>query len=106
MCTPHLVILNGTDVFARAVRENIVCTKMLPLVWFTNCDLKQKSFMNTMLADRIKDPYTKSLFPIAPIRQCVPLNSGIGSTLVFLKYFCLLFADIDNCLVNVRLLLS
>ena len=46
------------------MREDKVCTRLFLLVWTTDCDPKQKSFMNSMLADRAKYPYQ------VPIPDC------------------------------------
>ena len=72
--------------YSQCLRENIVCTRLLPLVWSTDCDPKQKTFMNTMLADREKYPYRVPI-PDCPTTssQCVPLNSSIGSTLTVIS---------------------
>ena len=50
--------------FVVSVSEKTVCARLLPLVWSTDCDPKQKTFMNTMLADREKYPYQ------VPISDC------------------------------------
>lgn len=46
------------------MREDKVCTRLFLLVWVTDCDPKQKSFMNSMLADRVKYPHQ------VPIPDC------------------------------------
>ena len=78
---------------SQCLRENIVCTRLLPLVWSTDCDPKQKTFMNTMLADREKYPYQ------VPIPDC-PHNIKSVRSAEFWHWI-----DIDGYLVNVRLLL-
>ena len=78
---------------SQCLRENIVCTRLLPLVWSTDCDPKQKTFMNTMLADREKYPYQ------LPNPDC-PHNIKSVRSAEFWHWI-----DIDGYLVNVRLLL-
>ena len=78
---------------SQCLRENIVCTRLLPLVWSTDCDPKQKTFMNTMLVDREKYPYQVS------IPDC-PHNIKSVRSAEFWHWI-----DIDGYLVNVRLLL-
>ena len=54
---------------SQCLRENIVCTRLLPLVWSTDCDPKQKTFMNTMLADREKVPLPGPYSRLPPQHQ-------------------------------------
>ena len=75
------------------MREDKVCTRLFLLVWATDCDPKQKSFMNSMLADRAKYPYQ------VPIPDC-PHNIKSVRSAEFWHWI-----DIDGYLVNVRLLL-
>ena len=75
------------------MREDKVCTRLFLLVWATDCDPKQKSFMNSMLADRAKYPYQ------VPIPDC-PHNIKSVRCAEFWHWI-----DIDGYLVNVRLLL-
>ena len=75
------------------MREDKVCTRLFLLVWATDCDPKQKSFMNSMLADRAKYPYQ------VPIPDC-PHNIKSVRSAEFWHWI-----DIDGYLVNVRPLL-
>ena len=77
----------------QCLRENIVCSRLLPLLWSTDCDPKQKTFMNTMLAGREKYPYR------VPIPDC-PHNIKSVHSAEFLDWIV-----IDGYLVNVKLLL-
>ena len=53
----------------QCLRENIVCRRLLPLLWSTDCDPKQKTFMNTMLADREKVPLPGPYSRLPPQHQ-------------------------------------
>lgn len=75
------------------ISENILCTRLLPLVWSTDFDPKQKTFMKTMLADRINYPYQ------VPIPDC-PHNIKSVRSAEFWHWI-----DINAYLVNVSLLL-
>ena len=74
-------------------REDKVCTRLFQLVWATDCDPKQKSFTNSVLADRAKYPYQ------VPIPDC-PHNIKSVRSAEFWHWI-----GIDGYLVNVRLLL-
>ncbi|EDO46508.1 predicted protein [Nematostella vectensis] len=50
------------------IADNSLCIRLVPLVWCTDCDPKQKSFMNTMLNERSNYPYQ------VPIPDCRPHN--------------------------------
>ena len=50
---------------SQCLREKKVCTRLLPLVWSTDCDPKQKNSIITMLADREKYLYQVPI-PVCP----------------------------------------
>lgn len=75
------------------LRNEYVCTRLLPLVWTSDCDPKQKSFMNTMLSDKEKYPYH------VPIPDC-PHNIKSVRSAEFWYWI-----DMEGYLVNIRLLL-
>ena len=75
------------------IRKNQVCRRLLPLIWCTDCDPKQESFMINILTDKEKYPYQ------FPIPDC-PHNIKSVRSAEFWYWI-----DINGYLVNVRLLL-